>query len=137
VTEHRIRLDRPSPGIDTTHRRHERADLRRQADRFAVVRLGGVVGRVRVIVPESRGQGPERVHPVARGKRPHETEHRFRKRSSGDELGLQIAELGPRRQPAVPQQVADFFERGVAGEIVDVVAAIGQHAAIAIEVADR
>ena len=36
----------------------------------------------------------------------------------------------------MPQQIADFLERRVLGEIVDVVAAIRQHAALAIEIAD-
>ena len=58
-------------------------------------------------------------------------------RPRGDQLRLQIAELGARRQPAVPQQVADLFEGRVPREIVDVVAAVGQHAAIAVEIADR
>ena len=56
---------------------------------------------------------------------------------AGDQLRLQVAELGARRQPAVPQQVADFFERRVPREIVDVVAAVREHAAIAVEIADR
>ena len=46
---------------------------------------------------------------------------------------LQIAELGAIRQAAVPQQVAGLLERRVAREIVDVVAAIREHAAIAVE----
>ena len=55
---------------------------------------------------------------------------------AASKLRLQIAELGARRQAAVPQQVAHFLERRVPREIVDVVAAIGEHAAIAVHIAD-
>ena len=55
----------------------------------------------------------------------------------GDELRLQIAQLGARRQPPMPEQVADLFERGVPREVVDVVPAVGEHAAIAVEVTNR
>ena len=61
----------------------------------------------------------------------------FGQRPRGDQLRLQVAELGARRQPPVPEQIADFFERRVPREIVDVVPAVRQHAAIAIEIADR
>ena len=64
-------------------------------------------------------------------------QHRLGQRARRGELRLQIAELGAVRQPAVPEQVADFLERRAAREIVDVVAVVRQHAAIAIEVADR
>ena len=66
--------------------------------------------------------------------RAHEAQHAFRQRPRGSELRLQLAQLGPVWQPAVPQQIADFLERGVLGEIVDVVAAIGEHAALAIQI---
>ncbi len=62
---------------------------------------------------------------------------RLGQRPAGDQLRLQIAELGARRQPAMPEQEADFFERRVTGEIVDVVAAVREHAAIAVEITDR
>ena len=37
----------------------------------------------------------------------------------------------------MPQEEADLFERGLGREIVDVVAAIGEHAAVAVDEADR
>ena len=52
------------------------------------------------------------------------------------QIGLQVAELGPGRQPPVPEQVADLLEGGVARQIVDVVPAIGQHAALPVEITD-
>ena len=47
------------------HRRHERADLRGQADGLAVVRLRRAVGGVRIVVAERRRQRPQHVHAVA------------------------------------------------------------------------
>ena len=47
--------------------------------------------------------------------------------------------FGPGRQPPVPEQVADFFERRAAfgvGEVMDVDAVIREHAARAVEIAD-
>src|SRR5690606_37624878 len=46
-------------------------------------------------------------------------------------------ELGTRWQAAVPQQVADLLEGGRPGEIVDVVPTIGEHTAVAVDVAQR
>ena len=57
----------------------------------------------------------------------------FGQRPRRGQLRLQIAELGAVRQAAVPQQVARLLERRVAREVVDVVAAIREHAAIAVE----
>jgi hypothetical protein len=63
-------------------------------------------------------------------------EVRLRHWPRGRELRLQIAELGPIRQPPVPQQVADLFERRALREIVDVVAVVRKNAAIPIQVTD-
>jgi hypothetical protein len=37
----------------------------------------------------------------------------------------------------VPQEIADFLERRVFGEVVDVVSAIREHALFAVEIANR
>ena len=55
----------------------------------------------------------------------------------GRELRLQIAELGARREPAVPQQVAHLLEGGARRELVDVVPAVGEDTLLPIEIADR
>ena len=57
----------------------------------------------------------------------------FRQRARRGQLRLQVAKLGAIRQPAVPQQVAGLLERRVARQVVDVVSAIREHAAIAVE----
>ena len=137
VPEHRIGIDRPLPLRQPAHRRDQRADLRGQPHRLAVVGLRRVVVGVGIVVAERRGQRPQQVHAVAGGQRAHQALHAFGQRPRGDQLRLQVAELGARRQAAMPQQVADFFERRVPRQVVDVVTAVRQHAAIAIEVADR
>src|SRR5699024_7843966 len=53
------------------------------------------------------------------------------------ELRLEVAQFRTRGQAPVPQQEADFLEGGVGRQIVDVVAAVRQHAAVAIDPADR
>ena len=42
---------------------------------------------------------------------------------------LQIAELGARGKPPMPEQITDLLERRAFREIVDVVAAVGEDAA--------
>ena len=48
-----------------------------------------------------------------------------------------VAKLGPGRQLAIEQQPDDFLERGVVGEIIDVVAAIFEPAVVAVDSRDR
>ena len=60
----------------------------------------------------------------------------FGQRPRGGQLRLQVAELGARRQPAMPEEVADFLEGRVLRQLVDVVAAVREHAAVAVEIAD-
>ena len=74
---------------------------------------------------------------VAGRQRPHQAQDRLGQRPRRDQLRLQIAELGARRQAAMPQQEADFLERRVPREIVDVVAAVRQDAVIPVEIANR
>ena len=49
---------------------------------------------------------------------------------------LQLVELSAIRQPPEPQQIANFLEGRVVGQFVNVDAAIGEHAGIAIDVAN-
>src|SRR5688572_922879 len=86
---------------------------------------------------ERRGQRAKGVHPVHGRQRAHQANHRVGQRPRRRELRLQIAELGARGQPAMPEQVADLLEGGGLRQVVDVVPAIREHAAIAVEVTDR
>ena len=78
VTEHRIRLDRPRRLRHPAHRRHQRADLRRETHGLAIVGLRRIVRGVGIVVAERGGQGPERVHRVARRQRVHQAQDRLR-----------------------------------------------------------
>ena len=133
VTHHRIRRDRsaarlhPAPGGD------DAGDLAGEADRLAIRRLQRVVVRIRIVVAERGGQRAQRIHAVRRRQHLHQPQNRFGQRARRGELRLQVAKLGATRQPAVPQQVAGLLERGVARQVVDVVTAIREHAAIAVE----
>jgi hypothetical protein len=88
-------------------------------------------------VAESGGNGAKSIHSIHRRQRSHQPDNRLGQRARGGQLRLQIAKLLARRQAAVPQQVADFLEGGGSGEVVNVVAAVREYAAIAVEVADR
>ncbi len=139
VSQRRVGIDVPAAGGHAAPRRDERAELPRQADGLAVVGLRRSSVGVRIVVPEHRRERPQRVHAVHARQRLHGAQDRLGQRARGRQLRLQIAEFGPGRQPAVPQQVADFLERRAAfgvRQVVDVVAVIREHAAVAVEKAD-
>ena len=52
------------------------------------------------------------------------------------DAALELRELRPRRQLAVDQQVRDLDERALGGELLDRVAAVQQHALVAVDVGD-
>ena len=137
MAENRVGFNRSATAGDAAHRRDQRADLRREADGLAVVRVRRVVGVVDIVVTERRRQRPQQVHAVSGRQRAHQPKHWFRQRAGGGKLRLQVAEFGARRQPAMPEEITDFLERRVPREVVNVVAAVGQHAAVAVEVTDR
>ena len=94
-------------------------------------------GGVRIVVGQGRGQRAQQIHAVAGRKHPHQPQHRLGQWARGDELRLQVAELRSSRQPPVPEEEAHLFEGGVSRQLVNVVAAVGEHAAIAVQIADR
>ncbi len=70
--------------------------------------------------PDRNARAPRRAcaaspSPFDRRQRPHEAQHAFGQPARRRQLRLQIAQLGPIRQPSVPQQIADFLERRVVG----------------------
>ena len=121
----------PAPGGD------DGARLRRETNRLAVLRLGRRVVGLGVVVRERRRHRPQRVHAIDRRQAAHQPDDRLGQRPRRRQLRLQIAELRARRQPAMPEQVADLLEGRELGQVVDVVAAVGEHAALAVEIADR
>ena len=133
VPHRRIGRDRSAALLHASPGRDEAGDLAGEADGLAIRRLQRIVVRVLIVVAERRGQRAQRVHAVRRRQHLHQPEDRLRQRPRRGQLRLQVAELGAIRQAAMPQQVTGLLERRVAREVVDVVAAIREHAAIAVE----
>ena len=136
VTQHRVGCERRAPRGEPAQRRHQGAGLRRQPHRLAPRGGGRVVARVGIVVGEHGHPGAHRVHEVAGRQRAEQPDDGLREGAVAGQLGLQVAELGPGRQPAAPQQVADLLERGVPRQIVDVVPAVREHAAPPVDMAD-
>ena len=95
-----------------------------------------IVAGVGIVVGEHGHAGAHRVHEVARRQRPKQPDDGLREGAVPGQLGLQVAELGPGRQPAAPQQVAHLLEGGVPRQIVDVVSVVREHATLTVEVTD-
>ncbi len=49
---------------------------------------------------------------------------------------LKVLELHLRGQGAEPEEIGGFFKGGFGGELVDIDAAVGEHAGVAVDVAD-
>ena len=136
MPERRIRLDGAAARLQAAVGGDDARHLRGEADRLAVLRLRRAVVDFGVVLPERRRQRPQHVHAVRCRQLLHQPEDRFRHRTRGGELRLQVAELGAVGQPAVPEQVAHLLERRPFREVVDVVAVVRKNAAIAIQVTD-
>ena len=132
----RIGRDRVSALLHPPPGRHQPGDLRSQPHRLAIRRVRRVVGRVGVVMPERRSQGAQRIHPVGRRQHLHQAKNCLRQRPRRGQLRLEIAQLRARRQPAVPQQVAGLLKGRKSREVVNVVSAIRQNPAVAVDVAD-
>ena len=66
---------------------------------------------------------------LACGTRLQEIHHGGGNRPVGDQVLLQLLQFRPLRQPSVPQQEDDFFESGMVGQRVNVVAAVAEEPA--------
>ena len=96
-----------------------------------------VVGGVRVVHPENGDRSLERA--VWIGLRRHEGESLDELWGNGPshrELRHESIELRPAGQLPHPEQIRHFLEGGLAREIVDVVAPVGETAAGAVEIAE-
>jgi hypothetical protein len=136
VPERRVRLDVAASGLQAAVGSDNAAHLGRQADRLPVLRLGRAVVDLGVVLAQRRRQGPQHVHPVGCRQLLHQPEDGLGHGARGRELRLQIPKLGAVRQAAMPQQVADLFERRPAREVVNVIAVVRKNAAIPIQVTD-
>ena len=91
----------------------------------------------RIVVRQRRDDGAQHVHGQGvLGRLPQQADDGGVQLALARQVELQLLQLGAIGQPPKPQQVADFFEGRVVGQLVDVDAAIGEHALIAIDVAD-
>ena len=136
MAERGIGLDETAAGFHPPVRRDNAGDLRGEPHRLAVGRLLRFVPRLRIVLTERGRQRPQHVHAVVGRQLLHQPEDCLRQRTRSGELRLQVSQLRPARQAAVPQQVTDLLEGGTPGEVVDVVTVVREHAAIAIQVAD-
>ncbi len=136
VAEHRIRCDDPAAGGKPRGCGQHGCQLGSQPDARSVPTLRGLVFRIGIVVRQRGHQRSQRVHGIVRRQRPHETQHALGQRPRRRQLRLKLTKLPAVRQPPVPQQKTDFFERRLRRQIVYVVAAIGQHSARAVQIAD-
>ena len=104
---------------------------------LAIVRLRRVVGRVRIVVAEHRRQRPQRVHAVGRRQLLHQPQDGSRQRrarrpaATADRPARRGSAAGRARAGSRPPRTSRRVR-----QIVDVVAVVGEHAAIAVEIAD-
>ena len=111
-------------------------ELAGQAHRLAQVGRARVVGGVRIVHAEHRDGGLE--HPHGIGVARHEGEGADQRVGDGPrrrQLGLEPLARAPRGQLIVPEQVGHVLEGGLPRQLVDVVAAVGQAAVPAVQVA--
>jgi hypothetical protein len=136
VTEVRRRPDRLLAAPDAVVSTDGRGQLAGEADGLAQIRRRCQVGGVGIEHAEQRHRGLQRPHRVGALGHQREGPQQLLGQGAGrHQLGAEVLELSRGRQLAVPEQVGDLLERGLAGQIGDVVAAVGQAAMGAVEVA--
>src|SRR5690606_38369006 len=114
-----------------------RDDLPRQTDRLPLVRLRRHVLRLGIAVGESRYRRAQRGHRMRLRRRgAYDAEDTLVDPRTVHELRAEPVERGAIGQLTVPEEVADLFERGVAREVVDLVAAVDQAALLSHDLAD-
>jgi hypothetical protein len=130
-----LRLQRLQPPAARSNARRQRGRLRGEQPPCAAPTRGDVVGGG-VEHPQRRDGGAERGHRVrVVGEAPHHLQHlgaRGRRRRAARRGWRPAAAV---RGGPVPEEVADLFEGGVAGEVVDVVPRVDQLSHLAVDVA--
>ena len=122
-----VGLDHVETGANAIPGRHDGRHLRNQLDRR--VHVGQVLAACvyRREETESADDRTQYVHrPRRLGDVLHRVDQRLRQRAARAQLPFERLELGSIRQPAVQQQMHDFFERRIGYEIVDIVSSIGE-----------
>ena len=114
------------------HVERQRALVAVEAGEDRIVRPVGIVER------HGREGGPQdRLRPLLGRQTLDQGDDVGLERHAGAEVALQLLELRPRRQLAVPEQVDDLLEGRALRQVVDIVAAVDQDAFQAIDGADR
>ena len=131
------RRDDVAAAAHAIERSRDRDGLRGEPDRFALVRVGGIALGVSVEECE-RGDGrAQRAHRMGIARR--ETEQLDDARIDGCGLAQassQRRQLVPVGELAVPEEVADFFEGGVLGEVLDFVPSVHEPPLLAEDLAE-
>ena len=115
----------------------DHGDLRGETE--ALAQVGGVIGKlfVGVVDGEERDGGAEDLHGGGLGgERTEELVDAPVEGAGLGQLGREGFELFGVGEAAVPEEVGGFFEAALRGEFVDVDAAIGEDAGVAVDVAD-
>ncbi len=114
-----------------------RGHLAGEPDGLAQVGGVRVVGGVGVVHAEDGRGRLQHAHGVGvLGHQAEGVEQRAGDLAGGDQLGGDPVELGGLGQLAVPQEVDDFLERRLTGQVVDAVAAVGEASVGAVEIAE-
>ncbi len=112
-------------------------ELARQTNGLAQVGGMSIVGRVGVVHAEhSRGRLQDAHGIRVLGHQAEGVEQGSGDLTGSDQLGGDPVELGGLGELAVPQEVAHLLERGLTGEIVDAVTAVGEARVGAVEIAE-
>ncbi len=112
-------------------------ELARETNGLAQVGGMSIVGRVGVVHAEhSRGRLQDAHGIRVLGHQAEGVEQSSGDLTGSDQLGGDPVELGGLGELAVPQEVAHFLERGLTGEIVDAVTAVGEARVGAVEIAE-
>ena len=113
-------------------------DLRGEPEGFANVGVVGAVGFVVVVGAEERDGGAEDFHGLGvGGNAAQEVDDFGVELAGGGEVGGELGELGGVGEFAEPEEVGGLLECGTFREFVDVDAAIGEDAGVAVDPADR
>ena len=137
VVQRRVGIDDAAAAGDAPGSRHNRPHLGCHRHARPVPPLGRHVVRARIEVRQRRDERAKGIHGIRGRQRAHQTQHAFRQAARRGELRLHLSQFRSARQSSMPQQAADFLERRMLGEIVNVVPSIREHAPLAVEIADR
>ena len=132
-----VRFDHGLSLANAVVSRDDHGDLRSDANRLVNIRFAVVVLFVRIVERQRRNRGAQHVHGQSMARRiAQQRDDRGIQLALFGQAFVQFAQFAARGQFAKPEQVAGLFEIRMVGEFVNVDAAIGQNAAISVDVAN-